>query len=486
MNSATKFATIFSLASFLVGASLCAQQNPPMPQQEMHMHHGNIPPVEPVYPRLGRAQEQVQGKLFTLDDAQRLAADSNPTLRQAEAEIRAAKARMQQAGLYPNPTIGYIGDEIRGGSINGGKQGFFVEQSIVTAGKLGKNRAVLDKESRLAELEAEEQKLRVQNAVKTAFYRVLAAQELLDLRRDLSQIAIAYTQSQENLLQTGQVDESELLETQVDTQRFHLAAFAQESTLREEWRQLAAIMGQPDLPQATVAGDLEHNWPDINEDQVLETIATQSPATKIADAASSRAAAEIIRAKSQAIPDLQLRGGLEYNNESLATVPQAIGWEGIAELAVQIPIFNRNQGNVAAATATLERAQLEELRVALMLRQRAASTLDLYSTAKVMATQYRDEMLPRAKKAYTLMSQKYGLMLASYPRAIQTQRKLFELELDYVRLLENVWTTGIALQGFLLTDGLEAPAYPADTDRPLRETNVPMPERTLSPLDQMP
>ena len=199
MNSATKFATIFSLASFFVGASLCAQQNPPMPQQEMHMHHGNIPPVEPVYPRLGRAQEQAQGKLFTLDDAQRLAADSNPTLRQAEAEIRAAKARMQQAGLYPNPTIGYIGDEIRGGSINGGKQGFFVEQSIVTAGKLGKSRAVLDKESRLAELEAEEQKLRVQNAVKTAFYRVLAAQELLDLRRDLSQIAIAYTQSQENL-----------------------------------------------------------------------------------------------------------------------------------------------------------------------------------------------------------------------------------------------------------------------------------------------
>jgi len=485
MNSATKAVTIFSFASFFAAAALFAQQNPPMPQP-MHMHHGDIPPVEPIYPRLGRAQEQAQGKLFTLDDAQHLAADSNPTLRQAEAEIRAARARTQQAGLYPNPTIGYTGDEIRGGSISGGKQGFFVEQSIVTAGKLGKSRAVLDKESRLAELEAEEQKLRVQNAVKTAFYRVLAAQELLDLRRDLSQIAIAHTQSQENLIQTGQLDESEFLETQIDTQRFHLAAFAQESTLREEWRQLAAIIGQPDLPQATVAGDLEHNWPDINEDQVLQTIATQSPATKIADAASSRAAAEITRAKSQAVPDLQLRGGIEYNNESLASIPQAIGWEGIAEVAVQIPIFNRNQGNVAAATADLDRAQLEKLRVALMLRQRAASTLDQYSTSKVMATQYRDEMLPRAKKAYTLMSQKYGLMLASYPRMIQSQRKLFQLELDYVRLLENVWTTGIALQGFLLTDGLEAPAYPADTDRPLRETNVPMPDPTLSPLDLMP
>jgi outer membrane protein, heavy metal efflux system len=464
-----------------------AQQSPPMSQEEMHMHHhGNIQPVEPVYPRLGRAQEQAQGKLFTLDDAQRLASESNPTLRQAEAEIRAAKARTQQAALYPNPTIGYTGDEIRGGSVNGGKQGFFLEQSIVTASKLGKSRAVFENETHLAELEAEEQKLRVQNAIKTAFYRVLVTQEILDLRRDLSQIAMDYTQSQENLILTGQVDETELLDTQVETQRFHLAAFAEESTLREDWRQLAAIIGQPDLPQSIVAGDLEHNWPDINEEQVLNTIAAQSPATRIADAASARANAEIIRAKSQTIPDLQLRGGLEYNNESLASAPRAIGWEGIAELAVQIPIFNRNQGNIAAATADLNRAQLEKQRVALMLRQRAASILDQYSTSRVMAIQYHDEMLPRAKKSYTLMSQKYGLMLASYPRVIQSQRKLFEIQLEYVRLLENIWTTGVALQGFLLTDGLEAPSRPADTDRSLREINLPMPDRAMSLSDQMP
>jgi len=450
----------------------------------MH-HHGDIQPVKPVYPRLGRAQEQGQGKLFTLEEAQRLAVESNPTLRQAEAEIRAARAREQQAGLYPNPTVGYTGDEIRGGSLNGGKQGFFLEQTLVTGGKLNKSRAVLEQEAHLAELEAEEQKTRVETSVKIAFYRVLAAQELLDLRRDLSQIALLFSQSQENLLRTGQVDETEILETEVEAQRFHLAALEQESALREQWRQLTAIIGQPDLPQATVAGDLEHGWPDINEDRVLETVATESPAGRIADAASARAASEITRAKSQAIPDLQLRGGLEYNNEPLGSIPQAIGWEGLAGVAVQLPIFNRNQGNVAAATADLERAQLEKLRVALTLRERAASILDQYATSTVMATEYRDSMLPRAKTAYALMSEKYGLMLASYPRVLQSQRKLFELQVEYVQLLGNVWTTGVALQGFLLTDGLEAPARPAELDRPLRETNLPMPEPTMSPLEQM-
>src|SRR5208283_452385 len=144
-----------------------AQQSPDMPG--MQHEHETTAPAQPSYPRMGRAQEHPSSPLFTLEDAQRLAAASNPTLRQAEAEIRAAQARQQQSALYPNPSIGYTGDEIRGGSINGGKQGFFLQQTIVTGGKLSKARDVFAKESNLAETEAEEQKLRVETAVKTAY-----------------------------------------------------------------------------------------------------------------------------------------------------------------------------------------------------------------------------------------------------------------------------------------------------------------------------
>ena len=134
------------------------EPNPAQDQSKQQMQHGEhqmtMRTVEPVYPRMGKAQEQAKGPLMMLTTLQQLAADSNPTLRQAEAEIRAAKARQQQAGLYPNPTVGYTGDEIRGGSVGGGKQGFFVSQPIVTAGKLGKNRKIFGEEIRLAEVEA--------------------------------------------------------------------------------------------------------------------------------------------------------------------------------------------------------------------------------------------------------------------------------------------------------------------------------------------
>jgi len=471
-------ATVFTFLAPVF--SSMAQEPMQMPADEMQHHHMNIPTVQPTYPRLGRSQETAKGALFTLDQAQSLAASSNPTLRQAEAEIRAAKARQLQSALYPNPTVGYTGDEIRGGSINGGKQGFFVEQTIVTAGKLARGKDVYAKEIQLAEIEAQEQKIRVETSVKTAFYRVLASQELLDARRDLAQIEQDYATAQRQLFNTGQADESELLDAELEAQRLRLFARIQENSLREEWRSLAAVIGKPDLPLATVAGDLEHNWPDLNEDQAVEAIATQSPATRIADADAARAAALLARAKREPIPDLQLRGGLEYNNEPLGTVPHAVGWEGIAEVGVQIPIFNRNQGNVAADSAALDRTNLEKQRIALTLRERAATAVDEYSSARQTALEYRDEILPRAKKAYTLLVEKYGLMLAANPHVLASQRKLFMLQTEYIMSLQNLWTTGLALQGFLLTDGLEAPAHPDDTNRPIRETNLPLPDRLMA------
>jgi outer membrane protein, heavy metal efflux system len=468
----------------------------PSPAQEMqmptaqepaeHHHHGDIKPVEAHYPQMGRAQASAEGALVTLEQVQNMARQMNPTLRQAEAEIRAAKARQQQAGLYPNPAIGYTGDEIRGGSVGGGKEGFFVQQTIVTGGKLGLSRAIFGKEAKLATIEADEQRIRVESAVKMAFLRVLAAQEMLDARRDLAKISQDDAETQRRLWNTGQADETEVLAAEVDAQRMHMAARMQENTLREEWRSLSSVIGQPDMPVATVAGDLQTGWPELNEEEAVAAITKESPAVRIAETAAEHAESRLARARREPIPDLQVRGGMEYNNELLEGLRFAKGWEGIAELSVQIPIFNRNQGDIAAARADIDRADQEKRRIALTLRDRAASAVDQYANARLMAVEFRDEILPRAKKAYSLMSEKYGLMLASYPRVLDSQRKLYELQIEYIAALEGVWTNGIALQGYLLTDGLESPARPGEVDRPIRETNVPTPERTMSPGEAMP
>jgi cobalt-zinc-cadmium efflux system outer membrane protein len=321
-----------------------AQQQPSMPGMQIPHGQEQAQQRAPEFPRLGRATIERQRASCSHSIAHsKPRGKRNPTLRQAEAGIRAAHARAQQAGFYPNPTVGYAGDEIRGGESHGGKQGFFVEQAIVTGGKVSRVRDVFAKEARLAEIEAEEQKIRVETAVKMAFYRVLAAQELADARGDLARIANENLETERKLQNTGQADESEILASELEARRMKLSAHTMENTLREEWRALASVLGQPDLPLQSVAGDLEHGWPELDEHQV-ETVSTQSPANRIAATASERAQAALARARREKIPDVLARAGLDYNHEPLDNPQLTTGWQWNAQLAVELPLFNRNQG----------------------------------------------------------------------------------------------------------------------------------------------
>src|SRR2546427_5692439 len=108
--------------------------------------------------------------------------------------------------------------------------------------------------------------------MKIAFVRVLAAQELLDARRDMAKIAQDAAETDRRLMNTGQADESEVLEAEVEAQRMRMSARMQENTLREEWRSLAAVIGQPEMPMATVAGDPGKKRPELKQGQRGEAI----------------------------------------------------------------------------------------------------------------------------------------------------------------------------------------------------------------------
>lgn len=263
-----------------------------------------------------------------------------------------------------------------------------------------------------------------------------------------------------------------MLQAEVEADQADLALTAAQQNQRRIWKSLAAVVGRPDLPFARLDGNLEE-IPNLDPDEWLQKLLTDSPAMKIAQLGVARAEAQLARAQKEPIPDLQLRGGIEQNRELMEPSGQPVGLQGFAEIGVRIPLFNRNQGNIQAAKAEIERAQLEARRVQLLLRERLASPIQNYLTAKAAADRYRTRMIPNAENAYKLYLQKYGNMTAAYPQVLIAQRTLFQLKTDYVAALENAWVNAISLKGFMLTDGLEAATAPGEMDRPVRETNLP-------------
>jgi cobalt-zinc-cadmium efflux system outer membrane protein len=410
-------------------------------------------------------------KTITLEELQQMAVQNNPTFKQSTANIQAAEGRKKQSGLYPNPTVGYQGEQIRGGSFHGGEQGFFLQQDIVLGGKLGLNRQIFDQELKQAETEAEEQRMRVTTNVQMSYTQALAAQQTLELRHNLSKLADDAVETSHQLANVGQADAPDVLESEVEAQQAQLAVTMAEQNQQRVWTALAAVVGNPRLPLMKLEGKLEDTQP-VNTDEMVEKIVNDSPAVRIAELGVKRADAALVRAKRESIPDLQIRGGMQQNGELLPD-GRAVGLQGFADVGVRIPIFDRNQGNISASKADAERAKREVERVKLVLRERAASVVQNYTFSQTAVDRYKNQMIPRAQKAYEMYTQKYRQMAAAYPQVLVAQRTLMQLELSYITALENFATSSLSLQSYLLTDGLEAPSQPGGIDRPVREVNIP-------------
>lgn len=418
-------------------------QEPENPDQKT----GDNPPVQDLLAGARKAGAK------TLEEFELLALKSNPTLKQAQAIARQSSALARQAGLWPNPTIGYQGEEIRGGSSRGGQQGGFVQQTIVLGRKLRHRRDVFEQQRQADELGIEEQRLNVLGAVRVQFYEALAAQKAVEVRRKLLQLATDAAATAHQLSNVGQADAPDILQTEVEAEQAKLDFTRAQREFIQSFNALAAISGQPDLPLTFVDGDLEHP-PEINVEDWLQIAVQQSPSIKRALQEAKRAEAALSRDKHEAIPDLSLTAGVQQNREINPESMRPIGVQGFATASVQIPLFNRNQGNVEASKSELERAKQEVERVKLNLARSAQPLLQQYATERLEVERYRTQMIPRAQRAYELYLQKYRNMAAAYPEVIISQRTFFQLQENYVRALGQLWTTSQQLQNYLLTDGL--------------------------------
>ena len=391
-----------------------------------------------------------------LEDLEQMALANNPTVAQVQANLQAAAGLARQAGLYPNPTVGYYGDEIRGGYIGGGKQGAFASQTIVLGGKLHAARRVAQLEANEVETGAQIQRLRILNNVRATFYEALATQRLVEVRQNLVKLATDATQTSHQLGNVGQADRPDILQAEVEQQQAMVGLRVAQQSLQASWRILAAVVGKPGLAMTGLEGDLEA-IPDLNYEEWIGTALRESPEVKLAQQAVERAEASLVQEKKVPIPDLQVTGILAQNYEPLETTRRPTGLMGGAQVGVQLPIFNRNQGNIAAEKAQIESAKQELARVKLQLERDLASIFRDYETARVTVQQYKSEMLPRAEQAYKLYQTNYQRMAGAYPQVLISQRTLFQLEADYVQALSGAWQSSLLIRGFGLMNGLMAP-----------------------------
>ncbi len=397
------------------------------------------------------------GGTLSLEDLERMALEKNPTLSQAQASIRAAQGRQTQAGLYPNPLVGYQLEDQTSRIPNQNKNFFWFQVPIVTAGKLEKSQDLAATDSQRAAITADMQRLRVLTTVRMLYYEGLGAARPMDEREALATLTREAVGVSGELFNVGQADRPDVLDVEMQDQRAEIELMKAQSHRQRVWRMLASAVGEPSLPMAKLEGDLTTNMPRFDGEAALARVLRESPEIRQAQVNVGRAKAGLERVRAERVPNLFVRTKLGYKSETAQG--KDVGFEAGIEIGIPLPLFDRQQGNLATAQADLEHAQAEMRRLELALRSEFATAIRGYEDARMEIERYEREILPRAQQSVELYRKGFQQMAAAYPQVLIAQHTLFQSRAEYTQALVELWRTASLLEGMLLSGGLDAPFH---------------------------
>ena len=400
--------------------------------------------IEPELP----SQRQVTR--LSLAQLEQMALQRHPTLAAASRRIEALQGAYLQAGLYPNPTIGYQGDEI-GDEGRAGQQGILISQRVVTGGKLGWNRAVVTQQIAAAQQHWQMQRYRVISDVRVAAHEVIAAQRTVELSQRLVQLGTDFQRTAQQLFEALEVSRLDVLQASIEANAAELRLQRARQTLEGQWQQLTAQVGMANLPLTPIEDDWDQYDPaPLAWDDTLQRLLQESPEWLQAAVEIERARAEFARQCAGSRPDVDLVGSVSYNDGSRDT---------IAGIGVSIPLqlFDRNQGNIMRSRAELSAAHEELHRVELMLHRRLAAVFQEYENACATVGRYQDEILPAAGEALELVGQGYQQGEVGYLELLTVQRTFFQTSLDFVEAFRDLQVSRTRIDNLLLANALEEP-----------------------------
>jgi outer membrane protein, heavy metal efflux system len=378
-----------------------------------------------------------------------LSLERHPRLAQVTWAIEAARGRAVQAGLYPNPTVNITGNELGDRTGPSGIWSALASQEIVTANKLGLSQAVAEKEVDQATLNLVAERFRVLTEVRQAFYEVLALQKRTEVLAELVKLAEQSVENAQKLLRAKEAAELDIVQLEVDLERYRAEMESTQRSLPASYRRLAASMGVQDINIPRLIGDLNAAVPDYELDQVRNYILTTHPEVRAAEIEMERARLVLQRAEVEPVSNITVAAGYTHQGQNRSN-----DWD--IGVSLPLPLWNKNQGNIMAARAQVSEAEQLTGKVQNDLVVRLSTAFSAYASAKRKVDRYQGAILPKAEKTYQLSLKAYQGGQFEYLRVLQAQRSMAETRLELVRSQSDMWQAVSALAGMMLDDQWQA------------------------------
>jgi outer membrane protein TolC len=388
------------------------------------------------------AQEAVRRLLrqtLTVDSAVQVALLNNKGLQAAYNELALAEADAIQESMPPNPTFS-ISSIAGDGATETERQ---IVGDILALATLPFRSEIARQRFQKAQLRAAEETLRLAADVRRAYYRAVAANELVGLLTDAKSTAESTAQLAEKLGQTGALNKLDQAREQV----FYAETTADLATLRQDAtssrERLIRLLGLWDgdlgfrLPQRLPAlPQRPLSLPRIEVDAVEHRIDLQIARIELAALAKSLHLTEATRF----VTMLDV-AGIDRKTRDPDTPPFR---ERGFDVQFQIPIFDGGEVRVRQVAETYNQAFNRLTEKAVNVRSEARDAFKVYRSAYDIAGHYQREVLPLRKIISDEMQLRFSTMqvdifalvtegrqrLASLRAAVDAKRNFWKAQSD--------------------------------------------------------
>jgi len=362
---------------------------------------------------------------LTLPQALQAAYANNPTLRAAGRAIGIADGERVQAGLLPNPELSV---STEGTDRRSRVETVEMAQVIELGGKRSARIAAADHERQLAVEALRDRRSQLRADVMAAYLAALTMQERVLLARSAIEVASRATNAATRRVTAGKISPVEQTRSRIAESTVRLELSQAEADLSLALRRLATLMGSTgviDQPLVMPAFDFAA-VPAMSE---LAQRLASAPRMRQARVQVSRQQAQVDLERALRVPDLRVTVGSQRDRE------RADGSQAVLGISVPLPLFNRNQGNLAAAMHRADQARDELDAQQLELHQALADARQRAEVSQAQLDSLTRDLLPAAQQAYDAAVIGFELGKFSFLDVLDTQRALILARTQYLGAL---------------------------------------------------
>ncbi|MDP1860006.1 MAG: TolC family protein [Gemmatimonadaceae bacterium] len=376
---------------------------------------------------------------LNLRQALALAMMYSPQLQSTAWDVRVAEARALQAGVPPNPRLGFDLETL--GALSAAETVLQLGQAVFLTDKLYAQRRVAELERDVAGWDYEATRLNVLTGATKSFAAVVAAQEKVALARELAAISDKVLKTVEDRVASGKSPPLDQMKARIEQATVAVALEQTRQELSVARARLAASWSSV-APAFTMAEGRMEPMRAIPSDLRLHELVAQNPSIARWATEMQRRQAVVKLEQRRAIPDVTLAAGWKHD----ASVNED-GWAASASL--EVPIFDRNQGGIKAARYSLAKADAES-RAAL-----AAAHLELAEHYAALATAHarisilRGRVLPEAARAFEASTAGFAEGKFTFLEMLDAQRTLFESQNQHVEALADFYAAATNVEGLV-------------------------------------